>query len=343
MKYDFRVEILRNYVKIGEIRTESVLIRYNNDSEVMHGLQLDMKDVKMDAPGLSFDMFKDRIRPVLIQDGREDPLGVFMVMAAPETVSDVENYISIEGYDETMIVKQAAFEERAYYASGTKYLTIVQQLLTALNLPNVYIEDSDETLANDLEAAVGKNCLTFINELLDAINYQHLYADLTGMLQIRKVVNPTEPQFIYRDGTAFNIVPPIKVGTDIYSLPNVVVGVYSSADKSSPLVYKAVNDDAESIISTVNRGYKVVKKVELTSSASAEALEEYVKRIAFESMQSTEKVMFTTLAEAGHEPNVALQLDTDAVKGLYIEKEWEMRVSQQGFSMAHTAERKVFV
>lgn len=343
MKYDFRVEILRNYVKIGEIRTESVLIRYNNDSEVMHGLQLDMKDVKMDAPGLSFDMFKDRIRPVLIQDNREDPLGVFMVMAAPETVSDVENYISIEGYDETMIVKQAAFEQRAYYAAGTKYLTIVQQLLTALNLPNVYIEDSEETLANDLEAAVGKNCLTFINELLDAINYQHLYADLTGTLQIRKVVNPTEPQFIYRDGAAFNIVPPIKVGTDIYSLPNVVVGVYSSADNSSPLVYKAVNDDAESIISTVNRGYKVVKKVELKSSASAEALEDYVKRIAFESMQSTEQITFTTLAEAGHEPNAALQLDTVAVKGLYIEKEWEMRISQNSFAMSHTAERKVFV
>ena len=343
MKYDFRVEILRNYVKIGEIRTESVLIRYNNGSEVMRGIQLDMKDVKMDAPDLSFDMFKDRIRPVLIQDDREDPLGVYMVMAAPETVSDVEKYVSIEGYDETMLVKQAAFESREYYAAGTKYLTIIQQLLTALNLPNVYVEDDESTLAADLEVAVGKNCLTFINELLDALNYQHLYADLTGTLQIRKIVNPTEPQFIYRDGSAFNIVPPIKVGTDIYSLPNVVIGVYSSPDQSSPTVYKEVNDDAESIISTVNRGYKVVKKVELRSSASAEALEEYVKRIAFESMQSTEQVTFTTLAESGHEPSTALQLDTEAVKGLYIEKEWEMRISQNDFSMSHTAERKVFV
>lgn len=343
MKYDFRMEILRNYVKIGEIRTESVLIRFNNSSEVMRGIQLDMKDVKMDAPDLSFDMFKDRIRPVLIQDGREDPLGVYMVMAAPETVSDVEDYISIEGYDETMLVKQAAFESRAYYAAGTKYLDIIQQLLTSLGLPNIYVEDNNATLGTEIEAAVGKNCLTFINELLDAINYQHLYADMNGTLQIRKVVNPTEPEFIYRDGSAFNIVPPIKVGTDIYSLPNVVVGVYSSPDQNSPMVYKAVNDDAESIISTVNRGYKVVKMVELRNSASSQALEDYVKRVAFESMQSTEKVTFTTLAEAGHEPSAALQLDTVAVKGLFIEKEWEMRISQTEFSMSHTAERKVFV
>ena len=342
MQYDFRVDILRNYVKIGEIRTESVFLKYDYNSEVMRGLQLDMKATKMDAPGLVFDMFKDRIRPVLIEDGRENPLGVFMVMAAPETRSDTEDYVSIEGYDETMLVKQAAFEERQYYAAGTQFITIIQQILTSLNLPNVYVEPNDAVLSVDLEAAVGENCLTFINGLLDAINYQHLYADSTGMINLRKVVNPTEPQFIYRDGYAFNITPPVKVETDIYNLPNVVIGVYSSPDQD-PIVYKRVNDDAMSVISTVNRGYKVVRKVELRNAASAEDLQDYVDRMAFEAMQTTEKVTFSTLVESGHEPSAALQLDTDAVKGLFIEKSWEMRISQNDFSMSHTAERKVFV
>ena len=343
MQYDFRVEILRNYVKIGEIRTENVYIRFSSQSEVMRGIQLDMKAIKMDAPDLAFDRFKDRIRPVLIEDGKESPLGVYMVMAAPETHSDTEDYVSIEGYDETMLVKQAAFEDRQFFSSGTKYLTIIRQILTTLNLPNVYVEENDSTLADDLEAAVGENCLTFINSLLDAINYQHLYADSDGMLNIRKAVNPTDPQFIYRDNRAFNITPPIKVDTDIYNLPNVVVGVYSSPDKDDPIVYRSVNDDAESIISTVNRGYKVVKRVELRNAASAQDVEEYVKRMAFEYMQSTEKVAFTTLAEGGHEPSAALQLDTEKVKGLFIEKAWEMRISQNDYSMNHTAERKVFV
>ena len=342
MQYSFRVDILRNLVKIGEIRTENVYIKFDSRSEVMRGIQLDMKAVKMDAPGLVFDMFKDRIRPVLIEDDRESPLGIYMVMAAPETHSDTEDYISIEGYDETMLVKQAAFENRQFYAAGTEYLTIIQQILTSLNLPNVYVEENSATLADDLEAAVGENCLTFINNLLDAINYQHLYADSSGTINLRKVVSPTEPQFVYRDGMAYNINPPVKIETDIYNLPNVVVGVYSSPDQD-PIVYKRVNDDAMSVISTVNRGYKVVKKVELRNAASAEDLQDYVDRMAFEAMQTTEKVTFSTLAEAGHEPSAALQLDTDAVKGLFIEKGWEMRISQTEFSMSHTAERKVFV
>ena len=329
-------------MKIGEIRTENVYIKFDSRSEVMRGIQLDMKAVKMDAPGLVFDMFKDRIRPVLIEDDRESPLGIYMVMAAPETHSDTEDYISIEGYDETMLVKQAAFENRQFYAAGTEYLTIIQQILTSLNLPNVYVEENSATLADDLEAAVGENCLTFINNLLDAINYQHLYADSSGTINLRKVVSPTEPQFVYRDGMAYNINPPVKIETDIYNLPNVVVGVYSSPDQD-PIVYKRVNDDAMSVISTVNRGYKVVKKVELRNAASAEDLQDYVDRMAFEAMQTTEKVTFSTLAEAGHEPSAALQLDTDAVKGLFIEKGWEMRISQTEFSMSHTAERKVFV
>lgn len=343
MQYSFRVEILRNLVKIGEIRTENVYIKFDSRSEVMRGIQLDMKAVKMDAPGLVFDMFKDRIRPVLIEDDRESPLGIYMVMAAPETHSDTEDYISIEGYDETMLVKQAAFESRQFYAAGTEYLTIIQQILTSLNLPNVYVEENSATLADDLEAAVGENCLTFINNLLDAINYQHLYADSNGMLNIRKTVNPSEPQFIYRDGFAFNIKPPIKVETDIYNLPNVVVGVYSSPDKSDPIVYRSVNDNAESIISTVSRGYKVVKRVELRNAASAQDVEDYVKRMSFEYMQSTEKITFSTLAESGHEPSAALQMDTETVSGLFIEKEWDMRISQSQFEMNHTAERKVFV
>ena len=342
MQYDFRVDILRNYVKIGEIRTESVYLKYDYNSEVMRGLQLDMKGTRMDAPELEFDMFKDRIRPVLIENGQENPLGVFMVMGAPETGSDTEDYISIEGYDETMLVKQAAFESRQFYAAGTSFVAIIQQILTSLNLPNVYAQPNNAVLASDLEAAVGENCLTFINNLLDAINYQHLYADSAGTINLRKVVSPTEPQFVYRGGMAYNINPPVKIETDIYNLPNVVVGVYSSPDQD-PIVYKRVNDDAMSVISTVNRGYKVVRKVELRNAASAEDLQDYVDRMAFEAMQTTEKVTFSTLAEAGHEPSAALQLDTDAVKGLFIEKGWEMRISQTEFSMSHTAERKVFV
>ena len=137
--------------------------------------------------------------------------------------------------------------------------------------------------------------------------------------------------------------PKLTESTDIYNLPNVIVGLYSSPDSDTPIVYKKVNDDPNSIISTMNRGYRVVKTVNLRSSSTETDLEDYVERVAFEAMQATESVEFSTAAEGGHEPNTAIQLDTENVRGLFVEKGWNMSISTGSFEMTHTAERKVFV
>lgn len=340
---DFRLDLLKNRVKIGEGRAESCSIKFNYDSAVMKGIQLDLRRFDLSNNDIEFNMFRDRIRPVLIRDGVETSLGVYMIMAAPKTIGETSDFLSVEGYDETMIVKQAAFEDRTFYASGSSYITIIQQILTTLGLTDIYVEDSDAVLPNDLEVATGDNCLDFINNLLDAINYQHLYADADGVIQIRQIKDPTAPEFIYRNREAFNIKPPIKLEQDIYSLPNVLIGIYSSPDFDEPIVYKKVNDDPQSLISTVSRGYKVVQKYELYNVASDNELEDYIDRLSFEAMQATERVTFSSIAEGGHEPNTAIQLDTDLVRGLFIEKEWDITIAQNSFTMNHTAERKVFV
>ena len=359
MNYDFRIDILRDYIKIGEAKTESVSIKYDYNSGVMKGIKLDMKRADMttivnaydDGNGgitfqetqYQFDMFKDRIRPVLIRDGVETSLGIYMIIANPQTLSDLTDYYSIEGYDETMIIKQACFEDREYYAAGTAYLTIVQQLLTSLGFANVIADASSATLAEDLEVDPGTNMLEFVNQMLDAINYQHVYQDASGAINLRKFINPTEPEFVYRDSGRFSIIPPITRTTDIYDLPNVVVGVWSSPDSDTPIVYKKVNDDPMSLISTVNRGYKVVKKIYMHSIASQNEMEAYVEKTAFNAMQMTETISFDTPIEGGHEPNTAIQIDTADVKGLFIETGWNIQASSRAFTMNHKVERKVFV
>lgn len=343
MKYNFCLDILRDNVKIGEALAESVTIHYDYNSAVQKGIQFDMKRIQMGSSDLAFDMFRDRIRPVITENDTEKPLGIYMIMAAPRTMSEVADYYSIEGYDETMIVKQSSFESREYYPAGTAYTTIVQQLLVSLGFARISVTASAHVLAEDLEVATGTNHLEFINMMLDAINYQHLYADANGTLVVRPVSDPSTPDFIYRDNQAFNIIPPIQLTTDIYNLPNVVVGVYSSPDSDTPIVYKKINSDPMSQISTVRRGYKVVKMVNVWNIASQSEMEDLIKREAFEAMQATEQVAFTSIAESGHEPNAALQLDTDLVRGLFIEKKWEINISHSSFNMKHTAERKVFV
>ena len=185
--------------------------------------------------------------------------------------------------------------------------------------------------------------LDFINKLLDAINFRHVYADASGAIRLSRIQNKTSPDFVYRSGKQFIIIPPIKLNKDIYDLPNVVVGVWSSPDSNTPVVYTKRNDDMNSVISTVNRGYEVVKMLNVYNIASSNEMKDYVDRIAFESMQATESVTFETAIEAGHEPGTALQVDAEDIDGLFIENQWTMRVSQTAFRMQHTAERKVFV
>lgn len=343
MPYDFRVDILRNKAKIGELNTTAVRLNFDESKPVMKSMSVDMHGFRMSQNTFTFDMFKDRLRPVLIIDGEESPLGVYMVMAAPKTITDTETYHTLEAYDETMLLKQACFEARTFYASGTRYLSIVENMLTSVGLGDVYAEISTSSAPVDFEIAPGENYLDTINSILDAINFQHVYADANGTINLRRVKNPTVPQFTYKTADDFKLFPKLTESTDIYNLPNVIVGLYSSPDSNTPVIYKKVNDDPNSTISTVNRGYRVVKTINLRSSSAETDLEGYVDRIAFEAMQATESVEFGTAAEGGHEPNTAIQLDTEEVRGLFVEKGWDMSISTGSFEMTHIAERKVFV
>lgn len=343
MTTDCRIDIIRNRIKIGEIKAGKTRIDFDESKAVMRSVSVEYHGTWMNQPGLTFDTFRDRIRPVLITDAGEQPLGVYMVVSAPRMISDTEDFIQLEAYDETMIAKQAAFETRRFYAAGTTYLHIIENLLTELGFSDIYAESTTAATAEDLEFAVGDNVLETINDMLDAMNYQHLYADENGTINIRRVKDPTEPAFIYKDAQTFSIMEKLTENTDIYDLPNVVVGVYSPTWDAEPIVYKKVNDDPNSIISTVSRGYKVVKMIQLNNNATEEDLAAYVERVAFEAMQATETVEFTTTAEAGHEPTTAVQLDTKKVQGLFIEKNWTMDLAVGSYRMTHRAERKVFV
>lgn len=343
MQYDFRVDILRNRAKIGELNTTSVKLNFDESKPVMKSMSIDMHGFRMSQSSLTFDMFKDRLRPVLIIDGKESPLGIYMVVAAPKTITDTEAYHTIEAYDETMILKQACFENRTFYPAGTRFMTVIENMLATVGLGDIYAEESTSAAALDFEIAPGESYLDTINSILDAINFQHIYADANGTINLRRVKEQTSPQFIYKSADDFTLFPKLIEDTDIYDLPNVIVGLYSSPDTDEPIVYKKVNDDVNSIISTVSRGYKVVKVVNLRNSSTETDLEGYVDRLAFEAMQATETVEFSTAAEGGHEPNAPIQIDTESVRGLFVEKGWDMSISAGSFEMTHKAERKVFV
>ena len=338
MKYDFRIDLLKNRVKIGEARCVSANITFRKSAEVCRGLRMTISsDLFRMSPGIEFDMFSDRIRPVLIRDGVEEYFGIYMVIANPQNLSDTGSTYEIEAYDETMILKQAGYTQRTLYAAGTKYTAVIGAILTACGFTDVFMTDSDAVLPADVEIAPGKTYLEVINSFLDGINYEHVHADSFGRILIRPIVNKETADHVYTN----RIIPPITRTTDIYKLPNVLVGMASDPDRN-PLYCIRENTDPRSAISIPRRGYRVMETYNVRNIADQDTLEAYIEQKFLETSQITETVDMETSLEGNHEHGDSVQLKTALLSGLFNEIEWSVDFGVNGI-MRHKLERRVFV
>ena len=340
---DFRLEILRNNIPIGRLLCKSISIKYDSSAEVMRGMQCELyADRQEMTEGFTFDLFRDRIRPIMIEDGTETSLGIFMIINAPKRLSETGSYYSIEAYDETMLLKQSAVVQRTYFAQGTAYLDAVQSLLTAVGFANIVTDANSDTLQISREFEIGTTYIQIINTLLSEINYNPVHAGADGYIYLTRKTVPTEADFIYRDRNNFNLIGDISTETDIYDKPNVLVGVLSNPQQT-PVVYTRENNDLNSVLSIPVRGYRVVKVYKLSNIASEDALHAYIDAKLLNSMQTTETVDFQTIVEGGHEYRSAVQLSTNLIEGLYTEVAWQIDIRPNSARMQHTVERRVFV
>lgn len=368
------MDIIRKHVKIGEARLKSCSIDFVEDADVTRtmkakipydGFILEDTLVKQDTEeiyfdgtrvfdgswcfssvvgswkrvGNTFDMFSDRLRPVMLIDDAEYNFGDYMVIAAPLEDDGKEHLYDIEAYDETMMLKQSAITERKYYAAGTKYLDIVNSLLTDCGISKVWEESTNLAVTIDHEYSIGTTYLSIINGLLDEINYSHVYAGASGYIYLTPNGTKQKADYSYTDANS-TIIGSIKSDTDIYSLPNVVVGYVSSPDIDTVLKYKRVNDDPKSVISTVRRGYSVVESYQFDDCPDLATLQLAVSQKFLESTQATETATISTMPDGNHAYGSYVALGENGISSLFREVGWSIEF---GGEMTHSLERKTFV
>lgn len=373
-RYEWRLDIIRKHVKIGEARVKSCSVDFVEDAEVtrtmkaqvpVDGFKLQGIRIKQDDDAIyfdgtrmfngtwcftsvtgswlevenTFDMFSDRLRPVMVINGTEYNFGDYMVMAAPLEDDGKEYLYDIEAYDETMTLKQAALTERKYYAAGSNYLTIIGSMLTDCGLSKVIEEPTEAEITIDHEYAIGTPYLEIINGLLEEIGYSHIYAGQSGYVYLTKNGTKQTADYVYTEDNS-TIVDSIKSDTDIYSLPNVVVGYVSSPDIPTVMKYKRVNDDPASVISTVRRGYNVVESFELDDCPDMQTLQLAVDNKFLESTQATETAQITTMPDGNHPFGSYVSLGQNGQNTLFREVGWSITF---GDKMTHDLERKAFV
>lgn len=347
---DFRYKVLRNGAEYGFLHAASgnaPIIRMQDDAEIKTALSGVFAPTATDARGrtISVDWQRDELEPVMLLDGTEHKLGVYMpATVTPSKVNGMET-VQIESYDRGWRVRDDYTASMPYFAAGTNYITAVETLLTACGITRVYATPTEAVLAEDREDwPIGTSSLVIVNQLLDEINYKSLWFDAEGAAILEPAAVPLAENIQHTldaDKVESLVLPRISRETDIFSAPNVFLCICSNVYKGAPMVATAENTNPQSPLSIPRRGRRIVRVVQVDNIASQAELQTYADRLRNESMTTGETVRISTALLPGYGVGDVVALHYGDLNAICIERAWTMEL-RVGGTMNHTLERVVY-
>lgn len=345
---DFRYKVLRNGADYGFLQAVSApSIRCDNSAAIKMSFSGVFLPEARDAFGnvISVDYLSDEIEPILLIDGVEHKLGVFL----PATVTPSETagaaQVQIEAFDRCWRVRDVYSETLTYFAEGTPYLTAIESLLTQAGITTVLATPTAATLAEAREDwNIGTSYLTIVNDLLAEINYNPLWFNASGVAILEPASVPTAANIEHTldaDNVESLIIPEISRQTDIYQAPNVFVAYCANPDKSGIWTATAENTNPQSPLSVQRRGRRIMKVERLDNIASEALLQDYVDQKRNDSMISGETINIQTALLPGYGVADVVALHYGEISAVCIDRAWSMNLSVGG-TMSHTLERVVY-
>lgn len=340
---------------IRELEFRYIIVRGGADFGQLYALPDSAPSIRMSAPGeiktslsgefwepKEIDWLSDEIRAEIRINGKWSPLGVFL----PTTVSRKrENGVStvrVEAYDRAWRVKNNMPDETYYISSGKSYIGEISTLLNACGVRLISATPKNATLPTDRSWPLGTSYLDIINELLQAINYNPLWFNSSGLA----VLEPAEEinvGNIDHEMDSSNVksllLPSITEESDIFSTPNRIICTCSTPDRSV-LTVRATNTNPDSPLSTVRRGRVIAKLVKVKDIYNIASLQDYANKLLRETMYTGETYAVETALLPGWGVYDAVHLRYGEVNCLCRETAWSMTL-QVGGGMKHTLEKAV--
>lgn len=335
----FRYDLIRNGVSAGTLPVLSASVRYSAHDDIQRTARFEMADDER------INWLTDLIRPSMLieADGgwASFPLGVF-VPSTPTKQSGSKITWQVEAYDRTIYLREDSLISRTYWPTGTAYLDVVQSLLLSAGISDVISGGSLAALPTDREWDIGTSKLEIVNTLLSEINYNPLSINSEGAALLLPYQEPSADRvtYSYRADELSVLSRDASSVTDLYNVPNIFLAVVSNPEME-PLQSVYINDNPTSELSTVRRGRNIVSQLYKPDAIySQEALDEYIRRIAFEASQVYETASIETALMPIHEANEILEIRHPEVNGVFEETGWEMELSPGG-KMTHEVRRIV--
>lgn len=228
-----------------------------------------------------------RVYLITIQNGVKEkhPLGTFLVQTPSTSFDGKIRDVSMDAYTPLLELKESPPPIGYSVLKDTNIMDIAYRLTREHARAPVVPTSCTETLYYDFVANTDDTWITFLADLISNAKYTFSLDELGRILFSPKQDTASlQPVWTYTDDNSSILYPDITMSHDMYGIPNVVEVVYStSSDFSTDTHYaRAVNDDPNSPISTVNRGREIVHRVtrpNITGKPSVVQLQRYAEQL----------------------------------------------------------------
>lgn len=208
------------------------------------------------------------------------PLGTHLIQTPSTKFDGRTSSTTIEAYTPLMelkenlpalgytVMKDANVMDNAYMIAREQMRAPVVKTINSKKLYTDFVANSNDTW------------LTFLVDLIANAKFQ-FDLDENGRVLFAPIqeLASLQPVHEYNDDNSSILYPELTINHDIYGIPNVVEVVYSRGG-----VYyesRAVNDDEDSPVSTVNRGREITKRItdpELAGAPTKEQIDLYAQQ-----------------------------------------------------------------
>ena len=203
-----------------------------------------------------------RIYLITIQNGLRErhPLGTFLVQTPSLSFNGRLQNISVDAYTPLIELKESPPPLGYSILKNSNVMDFAYRLARERARAPVVKTECNTLLGMNFTASTDDTWLTFLSDLIANAKYNFALDEMGRiLLSPYQDTASLQPVWTYNDDNSSILYPEISVDRDLYGIPNVVEVIHSNG--AGYYFVRAVNDDPNSITSTVSRGREIIHRV----------------------------------------------------------------------------------
>lgn len=243
-----------------------------------------------------------RIYLITIQNGVKEkhPLGTYLVQSPYTSFNGKVTTTSMDAYTPLLELKEKIVPLGYSISKDMNIMDMAYQIARENARAPVVKTSCDKTLYSDFVSNSDDTYTTFLSDLIANAKYE-FDLDEMGRILFSPVQETAslQPVWTFDDSNASILYPDISTSQDLYGIPNVVEVIYSNGRETYHA--RVVNDDSNSITSTVSRGRTITYR-DTNPSLGGDPTEAQIKEYAERLLRQLSTVECTITYSHGYCP-----------------------------------------